>query len=114
MRLPWFPPRRRCASRAAKIAEARLALGSVAAKPWRAHAAEHLLRGRTPDRAAFEAAATAALDGAKAPGDNGFKIELARRIVTRAFVLAAAGTPARAPALPGSVFAPRSGDTAHG
>ena len=38
-------------------------------------------------------------------GDNAFKIELARRIVARALALAAAGTPARMPALPASAFA---------
>ena len=42
---------------------------------------------------------------AKPSGDNAFKIELARRIVTRALTLAAAGTPDRVPALPASPFA---------
>jgi len=87
------------------IAEARLALGGVASKPWRARAAEVLLTGAAPDKAIFRRAAEMALADAKPSGDNDFKIELARRIVTRALLLAAAGTPARLPALPASPFA---------
>ncbi|MET7245501.1 xanthine dehydrogenase family protein subunit M [Methylobacterium sp. EM32] len=89
-----------------RIAEARLALGGVALKPWRAKAAESLLAGRAPDDTAFRAAADAALAGAKPSGDNAFKIELARRLVVRALSRAASGTPERLPALPGSAFAP--------
>ncbi len=89
-----------------RIAEARLALGGVALKPWRAKAAEGLLAGRAPDATAFRAAAEAALTDARPSGDNAFKIELARRLVVRALTAAAAGTPARLPALPGSVLAP--------
>ncbi|MGA2042973.1 MAG: FAD binding domain-containing protein [Roseiarcus sp.] len=95
------------------IVEARLALGGVAARPWRARAAEATLAGARPDVAAFRRAAEAALADAAPSGDNAFKIELARRIVTRALSLAAAGTPARAPALPASPFAVVSGDLAH-
>src|SRR5712671_6016749 len=87
------------------IVEARIALGGVALKPWRAHAAEETLAGARPDKAAFRRAAEAALADAKPSGDNAFKIELARRIVTRALSLAAAGTPDRVPALPASPFA---------
>jgi xanthine dehydrogenase YagS FAD-binding subunit len=86
------------------VAEARIALGGVALKPWRARAAEALLVGARPDQAAFRQAADAALEGAKPSGDNAFKIELARRIVVRALTLAAAGTPERMPALPASPF----------
>jgi xanthine dehydrogenase YagS FAD-binding subunit len=87
------------------IAEARLALGGVAAKPWRARAAEAALAGQRPSGAAFRRAAEAALAEAKPSGDNAFKITLARGIVMRALALAAAGTPARLPALPASPFA---------
>jgi xanthine dehydrogenase YagS FAD-binding subunit len=96
-----------------RIAEARVAMGGVAAKPWRAHSAEGVLRGARADGAAFRAAAAAALADAVPYGDNEFKIELARRIVARALALAAAGTPERVPALPGSVFANVSGATVH-
>jgi xanthine dehydrogenase YagS FAD-binding subunit len=86
------------------IWDARLALGGVAAKPWRAHAAEKALAGCHPTPAVFHGAAEAALADAKPSGDNQFKIELARRILVRALTLAAAGTPDRMPALPASPF----------
>jgi xanthine dehydrogenase YagS FAD-binding subunit len=92
-----------------RIVEARLALGGVAAKPWRARAAEAALAGATPDAEAFRRAAEIALEAAQPSGDNAFKIALARRIAVRALTLAAAGTPARLPALPGSPFAPTHG-----
>jgi xanthine dehydrogenase YagS FAD-binding subunit len=91
------------------IRKARLALGGVAAKPWRARAAEQVLTGARADAAAFRRAAEAALADAKPSGDNLFKIELARRIVLRALTLAAAGTPPRMAALPASPFASTSG-----
>ena len=93
------------------VAEARVALGGVAPKPWRAHEAEAILMGAAPDAASFRRAAEAALADAKPSGDNAFKIELARRIVVRALTLAAQGTPGRMPALPASPF---SGAAAHG
>lgn len=86
------------------IKEARLALGGVAAKPWRVDAAEALLAGARCEPSAFRRAAEAALSGAKPSGDNAFKIELAQRIIVRALTLAAAGTPDRIPALPASPF----------
>jgi xanthine dehydrogenase YagS FAD-binding subunit len=95
------------------IAEARLALGGVAAKPWRARAAELILAGARADAALLRRAAQAALADATPSGDNGFKIELARRIVARALALALAGTPARVPALPASPFASTSGEVIH-
>jgi xanthine dehydrogenase YagS FAD-binding subunit len=95
------------------IAEARLALGGVAAKPWRTRAAEAALAGIRPNPQDFRRAAEAALAEARPSGDNGFKIELARRIVVRALALAAAGTPERTPALPASCFAPLPGAVLH-
>jgi xanthine dehydrogenase YagS FAD-binding subunit len=95
------------------IAEARVALGGVALKPWRAREAEQMLAGARADAAVFRRAAEAALAAAKPSGDNGFKIELARRILARALTLAAAGTPARLPALPASPFAAVSGAALH-
>ncbi|WKA30296.1 FAD binding domain-containing protein [Bradyrhizobium roseum] len=91
------------------IVEARLALGGVAAKPWRARAAEQVLKGAAPEAANFREAAQAALADANPSGDNAFKIELARRVIARALSLAATGTPARMPALPASPFASQSG-----
>ena len=92
-----------------RIGEARLALGGVAAKPWRARAAEAILAGAPPGPDAFRRAAAAALADAKPSGDNQFKIELAQRIVVRALTLAAAGTPDRMPALPASPFSSLAG-----
>ena len=86
------------------LRNARLALGGVAAKPWRARAAEAVLIGSSPDEAVFRRAAEAALADAKPSGSNAFKIELARRILARALRLALAGTPERLPALPASPF----------
>ena len=95
------------------IRQARLALGGVAAKPWRTHQAEATLAGRRPEPAVFGAAAKAALADAMPSGDNQFKIELAQRIIVRALTSAAAGTPQRIPALPASAFAPISGASHH-
>jgi xanthine dehydrogenase YagS FAD-binding subunit len=66
------------------IRQARVALGGVGTKPWRAHEAERALVGAAPQSAAFEAAASRAVDGAKPLAQNGFKIELAQRVVIRA------------------------------
>lgn len=92
-----------------RIVEARLALGGVAAKPWRAEEAEAALAGAMPGAAAFSRAAEIALTMARPSGDNGFKIDLAWRIAVRALLLAAAVTPQRLPALPASPFAPIPG-----
>jgi xanthine dehydrogenase YagS FAD-binding subunit len=91
------------------IKEARLALGGVAAKPWRARSAEAALVGARAEPAAFRRAAEAALADARPSGDNRFKIELAQRIIVRALTLAAAGTPDRIPALPASPFSSPAG-----
>jgi xanthine dehydrogenase YagS FAD-binding subunit len=94
-----------------RIADARIALGGVALKPWRAREAEAALAGAQPDAAMFRRAADAALADARPSGDNAFKVELARRIIVRALSLAVAGTPGRIAALPASPFA--SGAHAH-
>ncbi len=95
------------------IADARLALGGVAMKPWRAREAERILTGVAVDAALFRRAAETALAEAKPAGDNAFKIQLARRVVARALMLATAGTPERIPALPASPFAAVSGVPTH-
>ena len=62
-----------------RITDIRIALGGVAAKPWRAFRAEEALRGRAPTPDAFVQAAEAELaDAAPLPG-NAFKVELATR-----------------------------------
>ncbi len=64
------------------VKEARLALGGVAHKPWRASKAEQLLRGGPATKDAFRAAAEAELADAAPLRDNGFKVELAKRCIT--------------------------------
>ncbi|GAA0434686.1 carbon-monoxide dehydrogenase medium subunit [Acrocarpospora corrugata] len=64
------------------VTEARLALGGVASRPWRAHAAERALMGAPATEESFRRAADAELAGAVAQSQNAFKIELARRAVT--------------------------------
>ena len=73
-----------------KIRSARLALGGVAHKPWRATEAETFLAGRPATAENFRAAADAALAGAKGYQHNSFKIELARRTIVRALTTLAA------------------------
>lgn len=71
------------------IRSARIALGGVAHKPWRAEAAEKLLTGQKPTSSLFERAGEATVAGAKAYRGNAFKVEMAKRAVSRA--LASAG-----------------------
>jgi xanthine dehydrogenase YagS FAD-binding subunit len=61
------------------IRHARVALGSLAPKPWRSLEAERTLVGQAPRKETFERAADAALSGARGHGHNDFKIALARR-----------------------------------
>jgi len=75
------------------IKEARLALGSVAHKPWRDPSAEAALRGEAANQATFTRAADLLLHDAKGFKHNAFKIDLARRAIVRALTQAAAGTP---------------------
>ena len=70
--------------RAGVVHAARVALGGVAPKPWRAHDAETALVGRSASAQTFAAAAQAATRGMRGYGENDFKIALARRAVTRA------------------------------
>jgi xanthine dehydrogenase YagS FAD-binding subunit len=75
------------------IIEARLALGGVAARPWRNMDAEGLLKGRPAELERFAAAADLILREARGYDHNAFKIELTRRAIIRAWSQAAAGTP---------------------
>jgi xanthine dehydrogenase YagS FAD-binding subunit len=66
-----------------RIDHVRIALGGVATKPWRAREAEAMLQGQAPSSALFDAAARAAMQGARVQSQNGFKVELARRCLVR-------------------------------
>jgi len=66
------------------IKAARVALGGVAHKPWRAEKLENVLAGKKADENTFRAAAEAELAAAKGYKYNSFKIELAKRAIVRA------------------------------
>jgi xanthine dehydrogenase YagS FAD-binding subunit len=65
------------------VREARIALGGVAHKPWRAHRAEEVLRGAPAEAESYQRAARAEVADAQAleglDGGNGFKIPLVTR-----------------------------------
>src|SRR5581483_10453455 len=73
-----------------RIKAARLVLGGVAHKPWRAPDAERALVGRLADDEAFRDAARRALAGAQTYAHNAFKVELAHRSIVRALAITAA------------------------
>ncbi|MGX4640920.1 FAD binding domain-containing protein [Massilia sp. SYSU DXS3249] len=74
------------------IRSGRIALGSVAHKPWRKPEAEQLLAGQRPDAALFGRAADVLLEGARGQGHNDFKVGLARKAIVRALQTAVQGT----------------------
>jgi len=63
------------------VQSARIALGGVAAYPWRAPKAESILAGRILDAVSAAEAAEAAVDGARPLRDNGYKLEMVRGAV---------------------------------
>jgi len=71
-----------------KVCEARVAIGGLATRPWRAREAERVLVGRPLTPQAARAAGDAALQGAKATRENRFRIELGARTVVDALMIA--------------------------
>jgi xanthine dehydrogenase YagS FAD-binding subunit len=71
------------------VKECRIALGGVATKPWRALAAERSLPGKPPSEEFFRAAAEAELSAAVPQRQNGFKIELCKRVIVHSLQTAA-------------------------
>jgi xanthine dehydrogenase YagS FAD-binding subunit len=71
------------------VTYARVAMGGVGTKPWRSREAEAALTGKPANARNFRSAAEAALRGAKAQSENGFKIELAKRCLAHALATAA-------------------------
>ncbi len=69
-----------------KIKHSSIALGGVGTKPWKCHDAEMILNGKPASKKIFQQAAEASMRGAKAYPYNGFKIEMAKRAVTRALL----------------------------
>lgn len=68
------------------ISRVALALGGVAHKPWRCEKAEAFLHGKAAEPGLFRQAADLELADAKALPHNGFKIELAARMITGALM----------------------------
>ena len=66
------------------VKQVRIALGGVAALPWRAKEAEAQLAGKQLDEQTIEAAATATFAQAQAREHNVFKVELGKRTLVRA------------------------------
>ncbi|XRQ04764.1 FAD binding domain-containing protein [Actinomadura welshii] len=80
-----------------RIRDARLALGGVAHKPWRAEAAEEVLRGAPAAAETFARAAEAELAAAEPLRDNAYKVPLARNLIVQTLT-ELAETPAEGPA----------------
>ncbi len=74
-----------------QIKNARVALGGVAHKPWRATEVEQFLVGKQVDKSTFEQAAAMALKDAKPLTYNKFKVELSQRVIRRALAVSAKG-----------------------
>jgi xanthine dehydrogenase YagS FAD-binding subunit len=68
------------------VRHARIGLGGMAYRPWRAHQAEAVLAGKPLTEANAEAAAAVALNGAVTHGHNDYKPELGRRALVRALM----------------------------
>jgi xanthine dehydrogenase YagS FAD-binding subunit len=69
--------------------EVRIALGGVAALPWRAREAEAMLKNKRLDEATLNAAAEKAFAAARPVAHNAFKVELGKRTLVRALRQAA-------------------------
>jgi xanthine dehydrogenase YagS FAD-binding subunit len=76
-----------------RIARARIALGSVAHRPWRLPSAEQALIGLAPNAPEARQAVEAAFADARPLSRNAYKIVLARNVVLRAIRLAAETSP---------------------
>jgi len=73
-----------------KVREARIGLGGVATKPWRAREAEAALVGRSLNEVTATQAAAAAFASSVTHGDNAYKPDLGRRTLVRALLQASA------------------------
>ncbi|MGW1407012.1 FAD binding domain-containing protein [Streptomyces sp. NPDC002403] len=76
--------------RAGRIEHAALAFGGLAHRPWRAHAAENVLRGAPATDETFARAVDAELTAARPLRDNAFKVGLARNLAVDALAELAA------------------------
>jgi xanthine dehydrogenase YagS FAD-binding subunit len=70
------------------VRDARIAIGGLATRPWRARAAEQVLAGKTLSQRTARQAGDAALHEAKPGRNNSFRIELGARTVADALMIA--------------------------
>ncbi len=92
------------------MSRVRIALGSVAHKPWRAREAEAFLAGKKPGAELFREAARLAFAGAKPLEHNAYKIPLGRNTLVRALMETSGLLPLQGPA--GTAFASSAGGVA--
>ncbi len=88
----------------------RIALGSVAPKPWRATEAEQMLAGKAPSEALFREAARAAFADAKPLEYNAYKVPLGQNVMVRCLMETSGLMPMQG--APGTVFASSVGAVA--
>ncbi len=69
-----------------QVKQARIALGGVSHKPWRAREAENFLVGKTASEENFRQAAGAEMKMAKPLEYNKYKVEMAQRAIVRALM----------------------------
>ncbi len=74
-----------------RIKQARVAMGGVSHKPWRATEAEKFLTGKEATEANFKQAAEMEMKQAKPLEYNKFKVELSKRAIARALMMAMNG-----------------------
>ena len=88
----------------------RIALGSVAPKPWRATQAEQMLAGRAPSEALFREAARMTFADAKPLEYNAYKVPLGQNVMVRCLMETSGLMPMQG--APGTVFASSVGAVA--
>ncbi|MBV8276323.1 MAG: xanthine dehydrogenase family protein subunit M, partial [Verrucomicrobia bacterium] len=69
-----------------KIRDARIAAGGVGTRPWRLPEVAQALIGKRVSQETFEHAVEIATKGARPLSQNGFKVTLLKRTLTRALV----------------------------
>ncbi len=94
----------------ANIRRVRIALGSIAPKPWRTTEAEQMLAGKAPSEALFREAARAAFADAKPLQYNAYKVPLGQNVMVRCLMETSGLMPMQG--APGTVFASSVGAVA--
>ena len=94
----------------ATMRRARIAIGSVAPKPWRATQAEAMLAGQTPSENLFREAAKLTFADAKPLEYNAYKVPLGQNVMVRCLMETSGLMPLQG--APGTVFASSAGAVA--